>query len=62
MILQENSSDADAISQCMQRWRNAGPDSQKRMFDVFDETGIFLVACRHGFILMMCDMIRSGEL
>ncbi|KAJ7840735.1 hypothetical protein B0H14DRAFT_2587320 [Mycena olivaceomarginata] len=35
-----------------------------REFDVgiFDETGIFLALCCHGFVLVLADMIRSGEL
>ena len=32
------------------------------MFAMFDETGIFVTACRHGILLAMCDMIQSGEL
>jgi Kyakuja-Dileera-Zisupton transposase len=32
------------------------------MFAMFDESGIFLTACRHGFVLLVCDMIQSGEL
>jgi hypothetical protein len=27
-----------------------------------DETGIFLSLCRHGFVLVVADMIMSGEL
>ncbi|KAG1749166.1 uncharacterized protein EDB91DRAFT_1235645 [Suillus paluster] len=34
----------------------------KRMFAVFDESGIFIAACQHRFILLACDMIKSGEL
>ncbi|KAH7904674.1 hypothetical protein BJ138DRAFT_884863 [Hygrophoropsis aurantiaca] len=47
---------------CVKRWRNAGPEQRKRMFKIFDETGIFIAACRHRFVLIACDMIRSGEL
>lgn len=32
------------------------------MFAVFDESGIFIAACRHRFVLLACDMVRSGEL
>ncbi|KAJ7681542.1 hypothetical protein B0H14DRAFT_3101747 [Mycena olivaceomarginata] len=28
---------------------------------IFDEAGIFLCLCRHGFVLMIVDMIKSGE-
>ncbi|KAG2151064.1 uncharacterized protein EDB93DRAFT_1240135 [Suillus bovinus] len=47
---------------CVDRWRNAGPEQCKRMFSVFDESGIFIAACRHRFILLACDMVKSGEL
>jgi len=33
-----------------------------KMWGIFDETGIFLALCRHGFVLVVADMIRSGEL
>ena len=33
-----------------------------RMWGVFDKTGIFLVLCRHGFVLLVADMVKSGEL
>ena len=33
-----------------------------RMWGIFDETGVFLSLCRHGFVLLVADMVRSGEL
>jgi hypothetical protein len=33
-----------------------------RMWNYFDETGIFLALCRHGFALLVVDMVRSGEM
>jgi hypothetical protein len=47
---------------CADQWKNAGPETRKKMFSVFDESGIFIAACRHRFMLVACDMIRSGEL
>ncbi|KAJ7703823.1 hypothetical protein B0H16DRAFT_1668373 [Mycena metata] len=44
------------------RWKNLADDSAKRMWGVYDETGIFLCLCRHGFVLLVEDMVRSGEL
>jgi hypothetical protein len=32
------------------------------MFSIFDESGIFVTACRHQIILLACDMVKSGEL
>lgn len=52
----------DGEVNCAERWTNAGPDQQKRMFTLFDETGIFIATCRHRTVLYACDMIKSGEL
>jgi len=35
--------------------------STGKMWGIFEETGIFLSLCRHGFVLVAADMIRSGE-
>lgn len=32
------------------------------MFALFAVAGIFLAVCRHGHVLVICDMIRSSEL
>ncbi|KAG0696141.1 hypothetical protein DFH29DRAFT_984721 [Suillus ampliporus] len=32
------------------------------MFLIFDESGIFITACHHLFILLACDMVKIGEL
>ncbi len=47
---------------CIERWRNAGPEGRKRMFALFEESGIFIASCRHRLVLLACDMIKSGEL
>ncbi|KAJ7435348.1 hypothetical protein B0H11DRAFT_2257308 [Mycena galericulata] len=53
---------AKCINTCVDRWRNAGPEQRKKMFALFAVAGIFLTVCRHGHVVVMCDMIRSGEL
>ena len=47
---------------CIDRWRNARSDVRKKSFSVFKESGIFVATCRHRFVLLACDMIKSGEL
>ena len=47
---------------CTTNWKAAKDDSKKTMWGIFDETGIFSCACRHGFCLWNADMVRSGEL
>lgn len=50
------------ISQCVKNWKAAASDDKKKTWAIFDETGIYASACRHGSILWICDMVRSGEL
>ncbi|KAJ7862680.1 hypothetical protein B0H14DRAFT_3863115 [Mycena olivaceomarginata] len=50
------------INACVERWRAAAPEARKKMLKLFAVAGIFLSVCRHGHVLAMCDMIRSGEL
>ncbi|KAJ6631847.1 hypothetical protein B0H10DRAFT_1937603 [Mycena sp. CBHHK59/15] len=50
------------VDTCVERWKAAGPEACKKMFALFAVAGIFLAVCRHGHVLIMCDMIRSGEL
>lgn len=33
-----------------------------KAWGMYEETGLFLSLCRHGFVLLVCDMIHSGEL
>ena len=46
---------------CANNWKAAQSDSRKRMWGVFADTGLFASACRHGLILWIADMVRSGE-
>ncbi|KAJ6472630.1 hypothetical protein C8R45DRAFT_835959, partial [Mycena sanguinolenta] len=50
------------VDTCIERWKAAGPEARKKMFMLFAVAGIFLTVCRHGHVVVMCDMIRSGEL
>ncbi|KAK7052792.1 hypothetical protein R3P38DRAFT_3306380 [Favolaschia claudopus] len=50
------------LDTCVERWKAAGPEARKKMFSLFAVSGIFVVVCRHGHVVVMCDMIRSGEL
>ncbi|KAJ7912929.1 hypothetical protein B0H13DRAFT_1712828 [Mycena leptocephala] len=47
---------------CEERWKNLSEDITKKMWGIYDETGIFICLCRHGFILLVADMVKSGEL
>jgi hypothetical protein len=54
--------EADNNSGCEDRWKNMADGLTARMWGIFYETGIFLALCRHGFALVVADMIQSGEL
>lgn len=49
-------------SVCVERWKAAAANSTQSMWGIFKQTGIFVSICRHGFVLAIADMIRSGEL
>jgi Kyakuja-Dileera-Zisupton transposase len=46
---------------CAARWKNMSEALTNRMWGIFDETGVFMAFCRHGFTLVITDMVRSGE-
>ncbi len=52
----------EGLSDCARNWKAAAADGNKKMWAIFEETGIFASACRHGLILWVADMVRSGEL
>ncbi|KAK0229193.1 hypothetical protein EDD85DRAFT_957591 [Armillaria nabsnona] len=57
-----HSRDGNDESPCLDRWQNMINDMSARAWGIFDETGIFVCLCRHGFVLLVADMVRSGEL
>ncbi|KAJ6555622.1 hypothetical protein DFH09DRAFT_1248404 [Mycena vulgaris] len=52
----------DVDNPCADRWKNMINDVTSKMWGIFDETGVFLALCRHGFVILLADMIQSGEL
>jgi Kyakuja-Dileera-Zisupton transposase len=60
--LAEHDELAECLDTCVDRWRNAGPEARKKMYALFAIAGIFLAVCHHGHVLVICDMIQSGEL
>lgn len=47
---------------CVKNWESKSAEEKKKMWSIFNESGVFVPVCRHGFILWVIDMIRSGEL
>ncbi|KAG2336445.1 hypothetical protein BDR05DRAFT_978790 [Suillus weaverae] len=52
----------DMENLCAGQWKNMDDEKTKQMWGVYDETGIFIAVCRHGFSLVIADMVQSGEL
>jgi len=46
---------------CADTWKVASAVDEDTV-KVFEQTGIFLSACRHGIVLMCAEMLCSGEL
>lgn len=46
---------------CTDNW-TATKSVEEDKVQVFEQTGIFLLACRHGFVECIAEMKRSGEL
>ncbi|KAJ6501407.1 hypothetical protein DFH09DRAFT_1335950 [Mycena vulgaris] len=47
---------------CSERWQNMKEEVTSCAYGMYDETGFFPALCRHGFVLKVVDMIKSGEL
>lgn len=50
----------DAI--CVERFTAAKADETKGMHSCYDESGKMVAVCRHGIVILMCDIVQSGEL
>ncbi|KAJ7855762.1 hypothetical protein B0H14DRAFT_3448862 [Mycena olivaceomarginata] len=47
---------------CDERWANMKEDVTARAYGMYDETGFFPCLCRHSFVFVVVDMVKSGEL
>ncbi|KAG2336258.1 hypothetical protein BDR05DRAFT_978821 [Suillus weaverae] len=47
----------DTENPCAGQWKNMDDEKTKQMWGVYDETGIFIAVCRHGFSLVIADML-----
>ncbi|KAG2040098.1 hypothetical protein BDR03DRAFT_932884 [Suillus americanus] len=54
--------DMNIENSCEGRWKNMDDAKTKKAWGIYDETGIFLAVCRHGFSLLIADMVQSREL
>jgi hypothetical protein len=58
----EEGAEEDEGTGCDECWENMKEDVTTRAWGMYDETGIFPALCRHGFGLIVVDMVKSGEL
>lgn len=54
--------DGHLLSSCTERWKANADDAHKKVFNCFEEAGVFVCLCRHGHVLAVADMVSSGEL
>ena len=49
-------------SSYISHWVNMINEITMRMQGIFDKTGVFLSLCWHSFVLVVVEMVQSGEL
>ncbi|KAJ7671231.1 hypothetical protein B0H14DRAFT_3102334 [Mycena olivaceomarginata] len=62
LVQRPRSKDKAGDTECQERWKNMSEELTAKMWGIFDETGVFLALCCHGFVLFVADMVRSREL
>ncbi|KAJ6451575.1 hypothetical protein C8R45DRAFT_1124599 [Mycena sanguinolenta] len=58
----EEAEEGEELSGCEERWQNMKESVTTHAWGMYDETGIFPALCRHGFVLVVADMVKSEEL
>ncbi|EIW62715.1 uncharacterized protein TRAVEDRAFT_101463, partial [Trametes versicolor FP-101664 SS1] len=49
-------------SSCTKNWKASAEENNQRALKIYETTGMFVAACRHGLIQKLCEMVNSGEL
>jgi hypothetical protein len=62
MIGPQDAGEDEEANPCAERWHNMINNMTSKVWGIYDETGVFVALCRHGFVLIVADMVRSGEL
>lgn len=47
---------------CAKNWKASAAEGKQSVFDIYETTGIFPLACRHGLVETYAEIVRSGEL
>ncbi|KAG1808365.1 uncharacterized protein BJ212DRAFT_1449024 [Suillus subaureus] len=56
------SQNAPEENSCEGWWKNMDDSKTQKAWGIYDEMGIFVAVCCHGFCLLIMDMVQSGEL
>ncbi|KAG1831132.1 hypothetical protein EV424DRAFT_1525877 [Suillus variegatus] len=62
LVCTSSDKDAPVDDSCEGHWENMDTARTNKAWGIYDETGIFVAVCRHGFCLLIADMVQSGEL
>ncbi|KAJ3805191.1 hypothetical protein EV368DRAFT_88232 [Lentinula lateritia] len=54
--------DVDEENPCAEQWKNLNEAVTSKMWGIYNETAVFLALCRHSFVLLITNMVQSGEL
>lgn len=54
--------DDDEQDSCTERWQNMKEDVTSCTYGLYDEMVFFPCLCRHSFVLVVVDIVKSGEL
>ncbi|KAI6016970.1 hypothetical protein BKA83DRAFT_4497506 [Pisolithus microcarpus] len=46
---------------CAEHWKNMKDNATQKMWNVFNESGVFVAVYQHGFCLLIVDMVQSGK-
>jgi hypothetical protein len=58
----EEGAEQDKGAGCDERWENMKEDVTACAYGMYNKTGIFPALCRYGFMLVIVNMVKSGEL
>ncbi|KAK7047994.1 hypothetical protein R3P38DRAFT_3306983 [Favolaschia claudopus] len=56
LVKKPKGSTKEEESECQERWKNMSEELTAKI------RGVFLALCRHGFVILIADMVKSGEL
>ncbi|KAG2031226.1 hypothetical protein BDR03DRAFT_1016313 [Suillus americanus] len=62
LVCTSSDKDTPVDDSCEGHWANMDSAKMKNAWGIYNETGVFVAVCCHGFCLLIVDMVQSGEL